>query len=53
MIGVKSGVVTWIMPSGWRASWPLQLSASLLCLGDHFVPGRVRPGCTEYGHYTP
>ncbi len=53
MIGVKAGVVVWIMPSGWRARWPLQLSADLLCLNDHFIPGKVRPGCDARGNYKP
>jgi hypothetical protein len=53
MIGVKAGVVAWIMPSGWRANWPLQLSANLLCLDDHFVVGKVRPGCDAEGTYRP
>jgi len=53
MVGIHGDTVTWIMPSGWRARWPLALSADLLCLDDHFVPGRVRTGCSVYGHYTP
>jgi hypothetical protein len=52
MIGVRSDKVVWIMPSGWRGR-ALGLTADLLCLDEHSVPGKVRSGCTAYGIYKP
>jgi len=52
MIGIQAGKVAWIMPSGWRGRF-LALSADLLCLDDHFLQGKVRPGCDANGSYKP